>query len=56
MMDNIFQLSMMDDWIDSLGDTVALWKLDDNLGYWKIPVQTEDRDKTFFTTHMGTYR
>lgn len=30
--------------------------MDANSDYWKIPVATEHRYKTCFTTHMGTYR
>ena len=44
----------MDDCMDSIGDAVVFTTLDCNSGYWQIPVALEDRDKTMFTTHMGT--
>ncbi len=42
--------------IDSLGDATVFTTLDCNSGYWQIPVATQDRDKTTFTSHFGTYR
>ena len=51
-----YPLPRMDDCIDSLGDTAVFTTLDCNSGYWQIPVAPEDRDKTTFTTHMGTFR
>ena len=46
----------MDDCIDWLGDAAVFTTLDFNSGYWKILVAPEDRDKTTFTTQMGTFR
>ncbi|CDF34348.1 unnamed protein product [Chondrus crispus] len=51
-----YPLPRMDDCIDSLGDAAVFTTLDCNSGYWQIPVAPEDRDKTTFTTHMGTFR
>ena len=51
-----YPLHQMDGCIDSLGDAAIFTKLECNSGYWQIPVAPEDRDKTTFTTHMGTFR
>ena len=51
-----YPLPRMDDCIDSLGDAKIFTTLDCNSGYWQIPVAEEDKDKTTFTSHMGTYR
>lgn len=32
------------------------YTLDENCGYWEIPVVEKDKDKTFFTTHSVTLR
>ena len=50
-----YPLPRMDDYIDLLGDAAVFTTLDCNSGYWQIPVAQEDRDKTTFTTHMGTF-
>jgi len=49
-----YPLPRMDDCIDSLGDANVFSTLDCNSGYWQIPVAEQDRDKTTFTSHMGT--
>ena len=49
-------LPRMDDCIDSLGDVAVFSTLNCNSGYWQIPVDPSDRDKTTFTTHRGTFR
>ena len=46
----------MDDCIDSLGHAKVFSILDALWGYWQIPIAKEDRDKTTFTIHVGTYR
>ena len=51
-----YPLRRMDDCVDSLGDAAVFTTLDCNSSYWQIPVAPEDRDKTTFTTHMGTFR
>lgn len=53
---NTYHLPGLDDCIDSLGDATVLTTLDPNCMYWKIPIRKEDRKKTSFTTHGGTYR
>jgi hypothetical protein len=46
----------MDDCIDSLGEAVGFTILDCNSGYWQIPVDPADREKTAFTSHFGVYQ
>ena len=46
----------MDDCLDSIGDAAVFKTLECNLGYWKVPIAPADRDKTTFTTHLGTFR
>ena len=51
-----YPLPRMDDCLDSLGDAAVFTTLDCNSGYWQVPIAPEDRDKTTFTTHLGTFR
>ena len=51
-----YPLPRMADCIDSLGDARVFSTLDFNSGYWQIPVDHGDQEKTTFTTHCGTYR
>ena len=51
-----YPLPRMDDCIDSLGEATVFSSLDANWGYWQIAVADEDKDKTAFTSHVGTYR
>lgn len=51
-----YPLPRMDDCIDSLGEAGIFSTLDCNSGYWQIPVAPEDRDKTTFTSYLGTFR
>ena len=51
-----YPLPRMDECLDSLGEAKYFTTLDANNGYWQIPVAEEDRDKTTFTCHAGTYR
>ena len=51
-----YPLPRMDDCIDSLGDAAIFTTLDCNSGYWQIPIAEEDRDKTTFTSFLGTFR
>ena len=51
-----YPLPRMDECLDSLGEAQYFTTLDANNGYWQIPVAKEDRDKTTFTCHAGTYR
>ena len=51
-----YPLPRIDECIDSLGEAMIFTTLDANAGYWQIAVAPEDRDKTTFTCHSGTYR
>lgn len=51
-----YPLPRMDDSIDSLGNAKVFTTLDALWGYWQVPLAEQDRDKTTFTSHMGTYR
>ena len=50
-MTDTYRLPRMDDYIDSRGDAAVSSMLDCNDGYWQIPVDPSDREKTTFTTH-----
>jgi hypothetical protein len=51
-----YPLPRMDECLDSLGDAVIFSTLDCNSGYWQIPIDKKDRDKTAFVTHCGLHR
>lgn len=51
-----YQIPRMDDYIDGLGDSTMYSALDDNWGYWQMPISEEDRDKKTFVTHRATFR
>ena len=51
-----YPLPRMEDCIDSLGEARLFTTLDALWGYWQVPIAERDRDKTTFTTHMGTFR
>jgi hypothetical protein len=51
-----YPLPRMDDCLDSLGAATIFTTLDANSGYWQLEVAEEDKDKTSFISHMGTYR
>ncbi len=51
-----YPLPRMDECIDSLGDVKFFTALDCNWGFWEIPIREQDRDKTTFTCHSGTFR
>ena len=51
-----YPLPRMDDCIDSLSAANVFTLLDALWGYWQVPIAEENRDKTMFTSHMGTYR
>ena len=46
----------MDECIDSLGEAKILSTLDCNSGFWQVPIREEDKDKTTFVCHHGSYR
>jgi RNase H-like domain found in reverse transcriptase/Reverse transcriptase (RNA-dependent DNA polymerase)/Integrase zinc binding domain len=53
---DVYPLPRMDKCLDSLGDAYVFSTLDANAGYWQVKVAAEDRDKTSFTCHVGTFR
>ena len=51
-----YPLPRTDECLHSLGEAKYFTTLDCNSGYWQIPIAKEDRNKTTFTCHAGTYR
>ena len=51
-----YPLPRMEDCIDSLGEARLFTTLDALWGYWQVPIAERDRDRTTFTSHMGTFR
>ena len=51
-----YPILQMDECIDSLGDAKIFSTQDCNAGYWQILLREEDREKTTFTCHAGTYQ
>ena len=49
-----YPVPRIDDCHDSLGDAQIFRTLDCNAGYWQGPVAREDREKTTFTSYLGT--
>lgn len=46
----------MDDCIESLCEATAFSTLDCNSSFWQVPATEEDKTKTAFVCHAGTYR
>ena len=46
----------MDECIDSLREAKIFTTLDCNSGYWQIPIAPEDREKTAFASHVGSFQ
>lgn len=46
----------MDDWVHSLGEAQVLTALDILWRYWQVRIEDGDKDKTFFTAHLGSNR
>jgi Reverse transcriptase (RNA-dependent DNA polymerase) len=51
-----YPLPRMDECLDSLGDAIIFYTLDCNSGYWQIPIEERNRDKTAFVTHCDVHR
>lgn len=51
-----YPIPRMDDCLDSLGDATIFTGLDAYSGYWQMNVAKEDRPKTAFTCHAGTFQ
>lgn len=49
-------LPRMVDCLDSLSTAQFSTTLDCNSGYWQVPIAAEDRHKTAFTSHAGTFQ
>ena len=50
-----YPIPRMVECIDSLPDERISNTMDANSGIWQILIAPKDRDKTTFTTHLGTY-
>ncbi|KFD59504.1 hypothetical protein M514_08725, partial [Trichuris suis] len=53
---DVYPLPRMDDVLDRLGGARYFSKLDLKNGYWQIPVEPSDREKTAFVTPDGLYQ
>ena len=51
-----YPIPRIDECLDSLGEDKVFSTLDYNSAYWQIPVAEEDRPKTTFTCHAGSYQ
>lgn len=49
-----YPLPRMEDCINSLADAEFFTTLDDNSGYWHVPIRESVVDKTIFTCHQGS--
>ena len=56
MVPDAYPLPRIDDCLDSLGDAKICKTLDCTAGYCQVPVAPENRDKTTFTSYLGTFR
>ena len=53
---DLYPLPRMDDFLYCLGDAQFFSAFDCNARYWQIPIAEEDKPKTEFTCHSGTYQ
>ena len=51
-----FCMPLIDDILDNVGDCPYLSKLDLAKGFYQVPIQPDDKDKTAFCTPFGKYR
>ena len=51
-----YPLPRMDECIDSLGDAQYFTTLDAYSGYWQMRIRKQDRPKTAFVCHAGTFQ
>lgn len=49
-------IPLMDECIDSFGESAELATVNANIGYLRVKVVAADSDKTGFTFHHGLYR
>lgn len=52
----VYSFPRLDECIDSLEASKLFSTLDANCGYWQIAMGPEDRPKTAFKAHCGTYQ
>lgn len=52
---DVFPLPRIDDILDSLGKAQFFSTLDMCAGYWQVPVEPQDREKTAFISHTGLF-
>lgn len=50
-----YPIPIIDEFKDTGRDAEVFSTLDMNFGYWKVPVNPSDRDKTTFICHYGLY-
>ena len=53
---DVYPIPRIDDTLDMLSGAKYFSTLDLASGYWQVPVEEKDRDKTAFTTHIGLFR
>lgn len=51
-----YTIPRMDDCIDSLDASTVYTLIDENCGYWQLPILEEDRERTPFLSPRGTFR
>ena len=51
-----YPLPRMDECIDSLGEAKVFSTLDAYSGYWQLPIKEEDKPKSAFVCHAGTFQ
>ena len=54
-LNDVYPIPRINDSLNSLGDATVFSTLDCTVGFWKIPVAAEDREKTTFTSHTGLF-
>lgn len=56
MIADSYLLSILNDFIESPGNSRVFTRLDVHCGYWKFPIACSDENRACFTTHRDTYR
>ena len=54
--EDVYPLPRMDDMLDALSGAKVFSILDATSGYWQIPLQEEDQQKTGFITREGLFQ
>ena len=55
-LEDTYQMPRVEELIENLGKSKYITTLDLTKGYYQVPVEEDDRDKTAFTTPVGKYR